>query len=787
MIKILVNNEYLELPADFSIRIKRRHPAFVRDSLGKEFTYPILIPKSPQNQKIMGYLSRQDINKSTLMISDVKLTIGSFTSLAVLFIYGVNEEGYDSHLKVNQGALDDLLKDKTISSVLPESIVLGVTTEDVVNYAKETLSENSTSPLIFLPIRNPLFYQSHEYFGEKFGSRVLLLFPEADQPTNNYKLLYINQVNRLTGEKKSYKFVYNADTSKIKKDNEVVIGHTGIDLSAGDLKPYIVSLMDSIRDKEYLKDWTLYNSTDIGLPLDKYVPSLQNYQGIVIECTDEDWSFENGIPVPLINHPEVFFFDNRSPNQTLNHFGYLGKQEFTSDGSKEYSNLLRDNYPDGWPFFHVGFNLVPQLKLKNVLKAIFKSISMNVKGLLMEDEELSKLILYNNFALDEIEEISFNETLHGSLTIASPDVDPITPGTQVNQKYQTNVLLKSLNLSKIGNTTKVVNLLLQIINRLGIWLDYDEAHSTFIFRSFNQLLDSNKVVDWTDRAGVQIDKDYNSLEKIKSISVEYDDELEDQFLKEIDSTKTIIELNSRLEFDDWTAIVDTYYYFHSENAFYLFNGMSLKFYSYKKSPITFDDLDDGQEMSTDITLPYMHDGDDLTNPAYTYYRIVKYRKPGEEIDESWAFNYSMDMEVSRRFWRVPFVAEKGSSPAWNQKENKPALRLLFYRGMQKDSNGNLYPLASTDVINYEGKIIAQNSLHLNSQYGTYEKHLRRWLRMINNAEVHVFDKRMNIWEALSLKWNQKIQINNQQYLMYEYDIVVNMYGIKESQQTMIRL
>jgi hypothetical protein len=785
MIKISVNNQYLDLASDFSIRIKRRHPAFVRDSLGKEFSYPINISFSPTNQKILGYVSRQDIFKSTLKIEDVKLTIGSYTSLAVLFIYGVNEEGYDCHIKVNQGALDELLEGKTVSSVLPESIVLGSTTEEVLQYAKDTLEENSNSPLIFLPIRNHLFYQNHDYFGEKFGSRVLLLFPEADQPTNNNKLLYINQVNRLTGEKLTYKFTYNADTSKIKKDNEVIRGHGGIDLSDGDLKPYIINLMDSIRDKSYLKDWNLSDSLDIGLPLDKYVPSLQNYQGIVIECTDQDWVFVNGITVPSTNHPEVFFFDTMSPNQTINHFGYLGKDEFTSDGPKEFSNLLRANYVNGWPFYHIGFNLVPQLKLKSVLKCIFKSISMSVKGVLMDDEELSRLILYSNYALDEIEEVDFNETLHDSLTIASPDVDPLTPGTQVQQSYKSNALLKTLDMSKIGSSTTAINLILQIINKLGLWLDYDEAHSSFIFRSFNQLLDATKLTDWTKREGVSVNKDYSTLEKTASISVEYDDELEDKYLKEIDPSKNIIDLDSLLEYNAWTAVADTYYYIHAENAYYYFDGNQLTFYAYKISTITLEE--DGEDISSDIVIPYMHQGDDLTNPAYTYYRIVKYRKPGEENDESWAFNYAMDKEVSRRSWRVPFVPEKGSSPAWSQDEKKSELRLLFYRGMQKDSEGNLYPYASTDVINYDGQVIAKNSLHLHSKYGTYEKHLRRWYRMINEAEVHVFDKQMEIWEALGLKWNQHILINNQKYLMYEYDVVVNMDGIKESQQTMIRL
>ncbi|HUH73354.1 MAG TPA: hypothetical protein VLZ75_03000 [Chitinophagales bacterium] len=785
MIKILVNNQYLELSSDFSIRIKRRHPAFVRDSLGKEFTYPITILKSPTNQKILGFISRQDIIKSTLKIEDVKLTIGSFTALAVLFIYSVNEDGYDCHLKVNQGALDELLKDKTVSSVLPESIVLGSTTEEVLQYANDTLNENSNSPLIFLPIRNHLFYQNHDYFGEKFGSRVLLLFKEEDSPSNNNKLLYINQVNRITGEIKSYQFEYITDDEEILKDNAKIKGHIALDLD--DLDSYIKALLASLRDKEYLKDWTISFSRQVGLPFDKMLPYFQGYRGLVIECTDEDWYFANGIPVPLINHPEVYFFNQRSTNQTINHYGYVGKQEFTIDGSKDYSNLLRDKFTNGWPFFHVGFNLVPQLKLKSVLKAIFKSISMSVKGVLMEDKELSNLILYNNYALDEVEELFFAETVYDELRVVRGfDYDLVKPGFQINQKYKANNLQKILLSSKIGAAIKVKDLMIEVLNRLGLWLDFNESNSSFIFRSLNDLLDATKVIDWTDRAGLQMNKDFNALEQIKSISTEYDDELEEEYLKDIDPSKSIFELNKYLDFNPFTGIADAYYYIHSENAYYYFDGNQLKFYSYKKETITLD-VEDGQDLSSNIILPYMHQGDDLTNPAYTYYRIANLKTIGTATGEGWVFNYSMDEEVSRRSWRIPFVTEKGSSPAWNQKENKSALRLLFYRGMQKDSEGNNYPMASTDVINYQGKIIAENSLHLHGKYGTYEKHLRRWCRMINKAEVHVFDKKMDIWEALGLKWNQHILINNQKYLMYEYDVVVNMDGIKESQQTMIRL
>jgi hypothetical protein len=71
-------------------------------------------------------------------------------------------------------------------------------------------------------------------------------------------------------------------------------------------------------------------------------------------------------------------------------------------------------------------------------------------------------------------------------------------------------------------------------------------------------------------------------------------------------------------------------------------------------------------------------------------------------------------------------------------------RLLFYRGMQEDSEGNLYPLGSMDNLDYDGDQIPDRNLCLRweGEYGLYNqlwKNYLSWYRSRRQIDYQVND------------------------------------------------
>lgn len=99
-----------------------------------------------------------------------------------------------------------------------------------------------------------------------------------------------------------------------------------------------------------------------------------------------------------------------------------------------------------------------------------------------------------------------------------------------------------------------------------------------------------------------------------------------------------------------------------------------------------------------------------------------------------------------REWRVPLVYDQGTSDAAGL-SNEMKTRLLFYRGMQPDSEGNDYPFASHSNENFNGDLVGNYSLDWNGEYGRYENWFREYISIIQGNEV-AKKMRFNIAELL---------------------------------------
>lgn len=135
--------------------------------------------------------------------------------------------------------------------------------------------------------------------------------------------------------------------------------------------------------------------------------------------------------------------------------------------------------------------------------------------------------------------------------------------------------------------------------------------------------------------------------------------------------------------------------------------------------------------SDGFTLEMQMDaGDELTKPEIITWPKYKVGNGAETIATG-AGTLEMyrgtDALKPYRSWLVPEAKQKGSSPEFGLGTNKFTLRLLNYHGMQPDSLGGRYPLASWDTINYSGSKVGTLALRWEGPKGLYQQCWKSWL------------------------------------------------------------
>jgi hypothetical protein len=138
-----------------------------------------------------------------------------------------------------------------------------------------------------------------------------------------------------------------------------------------------------------------------------------------------------------------------------------------------------------------------------------------------------------------------------------------------------------------------------------------------------------------------------------------------------------------------------------------------------------------------------------------------------------------DPLVKGRTWLLPTLEATGAGPEYEMgDEIRVGLRLLFYRGLQEDSAGNDYPLASREAVNLNGASVGKYSLSWGGPKGLYAKWHQPWLdfraRAVMTEYEVVFriadlqalqpgvaeriDEHLHLWESVSvnLKSDQRL-------------------------------
>lgn len=114
---------------------------------------------------------------------------------------------------------------------------------------------------------------------------------------------------------------------------------------------------------------------------------------------------------------------------------------------------------------------------------------------------------------------------------------------------------------------------------------------------------------------------------------------------------------------------------------------------------------------------------------------------------------------------VPIARQLASSYSFADELRECAFRLLFYRGMQKDSTNNDYPFATRDTYNYAGTKIGNYSLGVNGEDGLYEKFHKKKVDFWKNTKPCIADLNLNNEDLRNLNLKKKIMLNGTKFLI----------------------
>jgi hypothetical protein len=144
--------------------------------------------------------------------------------------------------------------------------------------------------------------------------------------------------------------------------------------------------------------------------------------------------------------------------------------------------------------------------------------------------------------------------------------------------------------------------------------------------------------------------------------------------------------------------------------------------------------------------------DELDKTLDTGWQQLRVGAGGEEQSVKAGTLHLVDVTEKNRQWLVPAYEGKGAVEASD--ESKIGLRLLFNRGFQPDSVGEMYPLGSSGTTNRRGVSVGDYSLQWAGSKGLYQVWHKPWLDFRARAVQHVYQSELRVADLLTLDPSQ---------------------------------
>ncbi|MEO0626206.1 MAG: hypothetical protein AAFY91_04400 [Bacteroidota bacterium] len=116
------------------------------------------------------------------------------------------------------------------------------------------------------------------------------------------------------------------------------------------------------------------------------------------------------------------------------------------------------------------------------------------------------------------------------------------------------------------------------------------------------------------------------------------------------------------------------------------------------------------------------------------------------------FSFHEQVKTFDRTYRLPVTSQVGTVPPLNL-ENDPGFRLLFWRGLQPDTEGNPYPYASHSRVNALGEQVGNYSLDWNGPGGLFETWWAEYILLLQHGRTLTIEMRLSVQDILQvLEW-----------------------------------
>jgi hypothetical protein len=178
-----------------------------------------------------------------------------------------------------------------------------------------------------------------------------------------------------------------------------------------------------------------------------------------------------------------------------------------------------------------------------------------------------------------------------------------------------------------------------------------------------------------------------------------------------------------------------------------------------------------------FTLAFTTDTDDelLKSNSWPEFTIGGAKEKIQPAADTLRMVREADPLVASREWLVPAAEQAGQSarPEFDQVDKRSShLRFLFYRGLQPDSQGGHYPLASSGVVNYNGVPVGKYALAWDGPAGLYEQWHKPWLDFQANARIEERTVALTLGEFLTLDPTRKELVQGLKFLWESVSITV---------------
>jgi hypothetical protein len=193
---------------------------------------------------------------------------------------------------------------------------------------------------------------------------------------------------------------------------------------------------------------------------------------------------------------------------------------------------------------------------------------------------------------------------------------------------------------------------------------------------------------------------------------------------------------------------------------------------------------DFRDVASDVDgflLAFTPDDDDelLKEAPWPELRIGNAKETIKPAADTLAMVREVDPLDATRRWLIPAAEQPGQSPRtdFGQVDTRSThLRFLFYRGLQPDSLGVSYPLASSGAVDYSGLSVGNYALTWDGAKGLYQQWHKPWLDFRANARIEERDMALSVGEFLALDPTRKDLVGGLKFLWERISITAGGDG-----------